>query len=371
MRLLKTPTVSSAMHTVDRRLFVQTVYDGETLLPLPLSQEELDELCHGRSTLITHVDTESQTPIGALLAPDVMVRFLERLKVQPGAKVLEIGPGNGYGTALLSTLVGDEGSVTSCWDAAGDRFDTAQRLRDLGFGRISHLAPADLSSIPAHTFDRIVAWKPLAYVPDQWGRLLAEDGVMAVVKAGRNCAHHLCVVPKAGQLIGTFAASFRVGLFGDIPQLGYRSDGDRTLQLGDETGTADALALPSLTAWLNSGWLTLVDESLPTVRIDRFGRKGNVRPVIFDVTTAAAIYLQEDGTFSLSGATEDLQRSVSATFHEWNELMHPDFSRLVYGLETQTNNRPRCPGVYPNPSADPDTLSWVLHVLPVKSQAYN
>jgi protein-L-isoaspartate O-methyltransferase len=371
IRLLKTPAVYAAMQAVNRRRFVHALYDGETLLPLPLSEEEVDELCNGRRTFITHLDAESQSPVGALLAPDVMVSFLEGLKVQPGLRVLEIGPGNGYGSALLSILVGERGSVTSCWDAAGDRCDTAQRLRDLGFGQISFLTLAELDNLPAGAFDRVVVWTPLACVPTQWARLLAEDGVMVVVKNGRNCAHQLCVVPKGGQLIGTIRASFRVGLFGDVPQLGYPSHGNRALHLTDETGTAETLALPTLNAWLDSGWLTLVDETLPTVRVDRLGPKGNVRPVIFDVATSSAIYILDDGTFSLSGAADNLLRSVTATYQEWNELMHPDLSRLIYALETQVNVPPRCLGVYPTPSANPDTLSWVLHVLPVKSRACN
>lgn len=43
----------------------------------------------------------------------VIAGLLGRLEVPPGARVLEIGTGSGYSTAVLSELVGSDGQVVS------------------------------------------------------------------------------------------------------------------------------------------------------------------------------------------------------------------------------------------------------------------
>jgi len=46
-------------------------------------------------------------------APEVIARLLELLDVQPGNRVLEIGTGSGYSSALLAELTGTKDNVFS------------------------------------------------------------------------------------------------------------------------------------------------------------------------------------------------------------------------------------------------------------------
>ncbi len=59
---------------------------------------------------------DSPLPIGhgqTISAPSVVAFMLEKLEIKKGMKVLELGTGSGYNTALISRLVGTRGKVFS------------------------------------------------------------------------------------------------------------------------------------------------------------------------------------------------------------------------------------------------------------------
>jgi protein-L-isoaspartate(D-aspartate) O-methyltransferase len=63
--------------------------------------------------IVTRRDPATGAPTSSSSQPAIMARMLEMLAVRPGDRVLEIGAGTGYNSALLAHLVGDEGAVTS------------------------------------------------------------------------------------------------------------------------------------------------------------------------------------------------------------------------------------------------------------------
>lgn len=71
----------------------------------------LDEV-YADKAVVTRKDPYG-SPISSSSQPAIMAIMLERLELGPGLRVLEIGAGTGYNAALLSTLVGDTGDVTS------------------------------------------------------------------------------------------------------------------------------------------------------------------------------------------------------------------------------------------------------------------
>lgn len=59
-------------------------------------------------------DTDEPLPIGygqTISQPSTVRMMLEWLDVRPGQTVLDVGSGSGWTTALLSTIVGDDGEV--------------------------------------------------------------------------------------------------------------------------------------------------------------------------------------------------------------------------------------------------------------------
>ena len=52
-------------------------------------------------------------PISSVSQPTMVASMLEMLQVPDGSKILEIGTGSGYNAALLATLAGAGGKVTT------------------------------------------------------------------------------------------------------------------------------------------------------------------------------------------------------------------------------------------------------------------
>ncbi len=89
VRALQSPRLEEAFRAVDRSLFVP--------------KELQDEAYEDYALPIGYGATISQ--------PTTVAFMLEKLDVRPGQKVLDIGSGSGYTTALLTHLVGPDGKV--------------------------------------------------------------------------------------------------------------------------------------------------------------------------------------------------------------------------------------------------------------------
>ncbi len=88
-KVLKTPRIIEAFRAVDRTAFVLPEYRGETYEnhPLPIG--------------------EGQT----ISQPETVAFMLEKLDPTAGEKILDVGSGSGWTTALLAHIAGDSGKV--------------------------------------------------------------------------------------------------------------------------------------------------------------------------------------------------------------------------------------------------------------------
>jgi protein-L-isoaspartate(D-aspartate) O-methyltransferase len=116
-------------------------------------------------------------PIGCgqtMQEPLLVARMIEALRVEPGHKVLEIGAGSGYASAVLARLAADVTSVErfqSLVTAARTRLDA------LGISNVS-VVQADGLALPPDLgpFDRILVHGRLDTLPESLIGLLAEGG---------------------------------------------------------------------------------------------------------------------------------------------------------------------------------------------------
>lgn len=185
---LKTPAWHTAITETPRHILVPAVYEQPERFYGSRSDVRLDtadhlELVYSTNTLVTAVVPNKY---GCLMAvssstkPDLMIRMLEVLNIQEGQRILEIGTGTGYNTALLSHCLGDN-NVFSV-DIDPELIDTAcRRLADIG--RHPHLTVGNgAEGWPEHApYDRIIATCAVRRLPWVWydqlnprGRLLVD-----------------------------------------------------------------------------------------------------------------------------------------------------------------------------------------------------
>lgn len=122
-------------------------------------------------------------PTGAAISsssqPTMMVQMLAQLELQPGMNVLEIGAGTGYNAAIMQTLVGPEGHVTTVeidQDVADQARDNLQRA---GFGSVQVVVADGAGGYsPRAAYDRIICTATAWDVPGAWVRQLKPRGLL-------------------------------------------------------------------------------------------------------------------------------------------------------------------------------------------------
>jgi len=132
-----------------------------------------------RALHIGHRQTNSQ--------PTTVSNMLTLLEVEPGDRVLDVGSGSGWTTALLGILVGPTGEVHA-----------VERVPELVTWGSENLAAyampwttisqasADVLGLPDQApFDRILVSAQASRLPDELVGQLAVGGVMVVPVAGR------------------------------------------------------------------------------------------------------------------------------------------------------------------------------------------
>ncbi|MEW1974021.1 methyltransferase domain-containing protein [Microbacterium profundi] len=117
--------------------------------------------------------------------PSTVARMLELLDVQSGDRVLDVGSGSGWTTAILSVLAGDEGAVIGVELVPQLVEYGNERLAETGTrAEIREAVPGVLGLPDEAPFDRILVSAQAATVPTQLEAQLAEGGRLVAPIAG-------------------------------------------------------------------------------------------------------------------------------------------------------------------------------------------
>jgi protein-L-isoaspartate(D-aspartate) O-methyltransferase len=120
---------------------------------------------------------ESGAPASSSSQPAIMALMLERLLLEPGQRVLEIGAGTGYNAALLATIAGP-GNVVSVELDPETAAEARGALEDYGVEVVT--ADGREGWAPGAPYERMVVTASAEAVPRAWHEQLVEGGIAVV-----------------------------------------------------------------------------------------------------------------------------------------------------------------------------------------------
>ena len=123
-------------------------------------------------------------PSSSSSAPQVMADMITAAGIEEGMRVLEIGTGTGWNAAVLYSLVGEKGSVTSVEIDPGVAALARERLTGTGVTVWTAAAPPE-----GEVFDAVIATCAVTRVPDPWSAALADGGSLVVPWSPHPAAH--------------------------------------------------------------------------------------------------------------------------------------------------------------------------------------
>lgn len=163
---VRSPAVRKAFLAVPREAFVPEVAARDGLARV-----------YANEVHVTKRDAQG-TPISSSSQPTIMAEMLERLDVRAGHRVLEIGAGTGYNAALLASLVGPHGAVTSIELEPDLAAQAAAALRQVGYAVQVVVGDGARGVAEAAPFDRIMLTASADRVAPAWIDQLAPDGLI-------------------------------------------------------------------------------------------------------------------------------------------------------------------------------------------------
>jgi protein-L-isoaspartate(D-aspartate) O-methyltransferase len=156
---LKSPQIIEAFEKIDRKYFIPEAFEDHIYIdrPLPIGKEQ----------------TISQ--------PSTVAFMLEQLQPQKGEKILDIGSGSGWTTALLCQIVGSKGSVLGL-ERVDELVEQGQKnLKKLNLEEHCKIEKAgDTLGKPGEQFDKILVSASAEEIPEELFAQLKIGGVLVI-----------------------------------------------------------------------------------------------------------------------------------------------------------------------------------------------
>jgi protein-L-isoaspartate(D-aspartate) O-methyltransferase len=134
--------------------------------------------------------------------PGTMGRMTSALLVRPGEKVLEIGTGSGYQSALLTYLTPRVYSIEIIPELAARTRGVYDRLIGEGYREYSDIATRSADGYygwaEAAPFDKIIVTCGIDHIPPPLLQQLRMDGIMVIPVGPPGAQHILKVIKKTG-----------------------------------------------------------------------------------------------------------------------------------------------------------------------------
>jgi len=156
--VLRCPDIIDAFRAVDRKYFVPDSWRDETYI-------------------------DNALPIGngqTISQPSTVAFMFEKLASQKGDRVLDIGSGSGWTTALLCHIVGEEGSVTGLERVSELVAQGQENLSKFDFDHGSIKQAGHKLGMPGEQFDRILVSAAADEIPGELFSQLKIGGTLVI-----------------------------------------------------------------------------------------------------------------------------------------------------------------------------------------------
>jgi protein-L-isoaspartate(D-aspartate) O-methyltransferase len=208
-----TPAVEAALRHIERHRYVPDA---------PLTD------AYAEKAVITHTFPDG-THLSCASAPSIVAGMLDALDVQPGQRILEIGAGTGYNAALLATLAGTGGQVTTLDINPDVTADARRNLDHTGFPHVQVTTRDGAQGDPEHApYDRIIVTVGAWDIPQTWWDQLLPGGRLVLPLRWRGTTRAVAFVKHDDHW-----ESDRMFLCGFVPMLGQPREQHTTIDPGD------------------------------------------------------------------------------------------------------------------------------------------
>ncbi len=327
-RLDTTAAIRDAFAAHPRHLFVpDMVWPDATGLPLyrTADPERWARLVYGSDAVTTQANDGGSgprnEPSSSSSAPQVMADMIAAAGITEGMRVLEIGTGTGWNAAILASLVGEKGSVTSIEIDPGVAALARERLTGTG---VTVRTAADPP--PEEVYDAVIATCAATWIPAGW--LAAAEGAVLVLPWSPHPAAHstpiVALTVREGHGSGPFVreAAFmrdRTQRPGDLPFPG----------LGQKPTPAADLPVGSVEL-ISSGMMTQLMLMMPGVRLGTGLRpfQGEPGRIVWMGAGPAWAYVWPDGTVT-GGGDRALGEELSQAYRLLREFGFPDLGSFA------------------------------------------
>lgn len=278
------------------------------------------------------------SPTSSSTTPVTVVDMLEKLEVEDGHQVLEIGTGTGYSSALMCFRLGEDNVTTVEVDPdVSARADAA--LETAGFSTWTVTGDGLLGHPRRAPYDRVIATCAVRRIPYTWIRQAKPGGiVLATVGGSWHYGTGLAKVTVAGD--GT--AEGRIIGRSSFMQARSQAEVPIAGDLSARTAYADSEREAKVPPLLIEEWMPafLAQLAAPGARFIRAtSLEGNRLLYLFDPDRESfASFTEHEGTWTVrQGGPTALWDTIEQTLTAWQDADSPDITAVQLHITQETH----------------------------------